>query len=93
MHCISDIVHLLKKILAIHLLAVKKRLTFNCEINFYKNGKILFTSRLFFVKMNSKSKQTNTKKHKERREGMYLNKVIRISHKTTCFHVLSIIYG
>lgn len=31
---------------------------FSCEINFYKNGKILFTSRLFFVKMNSKTKQT-----------------------------------
>lgn len=71
----------------------EKRLMFSCEINFYKNGKILFTSRLFFVKMNSKTKQTNTKKHKERREGMYLNKVMRISHKTTCFHVLSIIYG
>lgn len=43
---------------------------FSCEINFYKNGKILFTSRLFFVKMNSKTKQTNKKAQGEKRRSV-----------------------
>lgn len=69
MHCASDIVHSSTEKNSSHSPAFsEKRLMFSCEINFYKNCKILFTSRLFFVKLNVKTKQTQKITRREEKE-------------------------